>query len=172
MPKLFRDKGKYSYTDKYKRNGDYHYDVVDTEKFNVSSPSPGDVDEEDQDKPMREDELQGPTKWMSKNVFEPSLSEKDSLSKSHASRNIADKIHGNNDSNNLEIINQKLLTTDITGQQSPMKTLTTENTLMKNFIKKSMGKTFKSYTRQSNQVKGRKKTQREKCKFHISSNKI
>ena len=83
MPKLYRNKGQYSFSSKYKQSGDIEYEIVDTEKFSQISS-----EESFQNPKKNESDYNSPTKWLSKNLLETSNNDPESNSKISNSRNI------------------------------------------------------------------------------------
>ena len=75
MPKLYRNKGQYSFSTRYKQNGD-------------SELMPGEQEESSQQIQRLDTDYTSPTRWLSKNLLESSQNEPDSYSKSCISRNM------------------------------------------------------------------------------------
>ncbi|CAI2362764.1 unnamed protein product [Moneuplotes crassus] len=162
MPKLFRNKGQYSFTSKYKGDGNVQYDVVSTEKYNLSSPSPGDVDEDSKDNTVHLNDNTSPSRWLSKNVFDSSMNENDCTFQPSLGKNFTEKsLH--RETSGIDVSQtQKFPMSQVVSSKSPRRVAPTDKKLSNRFLKKCMATTFKSYNKRVCKNRTKKRTNRVK----------
>ncbi|CAI2363094.1 unnamed protein product [Moneuplotes crassus] len=177
MPKLFRNKGQYSFTTKTKQNGSTEYEVLSTEKYNLSSPSPGDIDEDENDNTIPASDNLSPTRWLSKNIFETSMNEDNCTYKSSKTKIGNQASRYNKDTSELNPYNgQKHHCRAKTRDKSLIDENSTDQKLTNSCIKRQMANSFVSSSSKSKQsrIKRRNPTSKYRknkqlCNSHIQN---